>query len=220
MPARRLVTLLVIAGAVVRLPAQAPEQYAADADRLIKALGIRPGMTISEIGAGAGEMTVPLARAVGESGRVYSNELSDRRLKEIASAAERAGLRNVVTVTGREDATGLPDACCDAIVMRDVYHHFANPAAMNVSLLKSLKPGGRLAILDFGPPPGTESANPAQRGEDGQHGVTPPTVERELKAAGFEIVSTTEVAWRSFLLIAQRPTSPRPSATLSSSRSR
>jgi tRNA A58 N-methylase Trm61 len=105
---RPLITLLVITTTASSALAQAAAQYAADADRLIKALDIRAGMTISEIGAGGGEMTVPLARAVGESGRVYSNELSDRRLKEIAAAAERAGLKNVVPIAGREDSTGLP----------------------------------------------------------------------------------------------------------------
>jgi ubiquinone/menaquinone biosynthesis C-methylase UbiE len=195
---------LVIATASSRLLAQSAAQYAADAERFIKALDIRAGQTVAEIGAGAGLMIVPLARAVGDSGRIYGNELSESKRKEIAEAAEGAGVRNVTTVMGRENDTSLPDSSCDAIVMRDVYHHFADPAAMNASLLKSLKPGGRLAILDF-TPPGEESPAPLHRGDDGQHGVRPATVERELKAAGFEIVSSVEVAWRNFMVIARRP---------------
>jgi hypothetical protein len=60
-------------------------------------------------------------------------------------------------------------------------------------------------VLDFGPPPGTESSDPAARGIDGQHGVTPATLERELKAAGFELVSTTTFGFRGFLIVARRP---------------
>ena len=75
---------------------------------------------------------------------------------------------------------------------------------MNASILKSLKPGGRLAILDFTPPPGKETAAPGKRGEDGQHGVTSPVVEQELKAAGFEIVSS-DPSNRSVFVVARRP---------------
>ncbi len=89
--------------------------------------------------------------------------------------------------------------------MRDVYHHFTDPAAMNASVLASLKPGGMLGVLDFGPPPGSESADPARRGEDGQHGITPATLERELKAAGLEVLSTSPFGFRGFLIVGRRP---------------
>jgi predicted methyltransferase len=73
--------------------------------------------------------------------------------------------------------------------MRNVYHHFADPAAMNASIARALKPGGRLGVLDFAPPD-KEAARPADRDRDGMHGVTSASVERELKAAGFAVVST------------------------------
>ena len=124
---------------------------------------------------------------------------------KIEAAAAAAELKNVTVVEGTAAQTNLPEQCCDAIFMRDVYHHFSDPAAMNASVLASLKPGGGLGVLDFGPPPGTESSDPAARGIDGQHGLTPATLERELKAAGFEAVSTTPIAFRSFLTVGRRP---------------
>jgi SAM-dependent methyltransferase len=136
---------------------------------------------------------------------VFSNELSEERYSAIGKAVEEAGLENVTAVRGRETETGFADQCCDAIFMRDVYHHFTDPAAMNAAIFKSLKPGGRLAILDFGPPPGGESAEPAGRARDGHHGITAPTLESELRAAGFEIVSTNNGTFRAFMIVARRP---------------
>jgi len=203
---RRAVTPFVLATlAGLTVLAQSAQQNAADAERLIKALGLHAGSIVGEIGAGAGELTVAIAKVVGDDGRVFSNDLNKDRLKTIAAAAQKAGLGNITVVEGMEAATNLPDGCCDAIFMRDVYHHFRDPASMNASLLASLKPGGRLAIIDFEPPPGAESAAPEGRAANGHHGVMPATIERELKAAGFTIVSSDSLDSRLYLVVARRP---------------
>jgi predicted methyltransferase len=69
--------------------------------------------------------------------------------------------------------------------MRSVYHHFEDPAAMNKSFFDALRPGGRLAVMDFAPPPGGEAADAADRDQDGHHGVTSETALAELTRAGF-----------------------------------
>jgi ubiquinone/menaquinone biosynthesis C-methylase UbiE len=203
---RRFVTAFVIACAATgALGAQSAQQNATDAEWLIKTLEIRPGSTVGEIGAGDGEITFAIARAVGESGRVYSNELNKDRLARIGTTAESRGLHNVTPIEGREKEANFPDQCCDAIFMRNVYHHFGDPPAMNASLLKALKPGGRLAVLDFTPPPGGETV-PGHRGDDNHHGITTPTLQQELKAAGFEIVSSDDKD-RTVAVVAGRPQS-------------
>jgi len=203
---QRFVTTFVLAVVVAAsgLRAQSARENAADAERLIKVLDVHAGSVVGELGAGDASLSLAFARAVGDTGRVYSNELNKDRLKGIGVAAEKAGLTNVTPVEGREAETNFPEACCDAIFMRNVYHHFGDPRAMNASILKSLKPGGRLAIIDFTPPPGKDTAAPGRRGEDGQHGVTAPVVEQELKAAGFEIVSS-DLTNRSVFVVARRP---------------
>ena len=198
--------LLIISALGGPARAQTAPQDAADADRLIKAMEIKTGSIVAEIGAGGGELTVALARAVGPTGRILSNELNKDRLAAIRKAADNAGLMNVTTVEGKEDVANLPDGCCDGIFMRNVYHHFGDPPSMNASLLKALKPGGILAIIDFTPPPpsATTENPPGHRGEDNHHGITAATLEKELKAAGFEIVSSSNEA-RGVFVVARRP---------------
>ena len=207
----RLVTPFVLALAVAApAAAQNAARIAADAERLIKALDLRPGSVVAELGAGDGGLTVLIAKAVGDTGRVFSNEVNPERVQQISRTVEGAGLKNVTVVTGQAKDTNLAGQCCDAVFMRDVYHHFADPEAMNASIMKALKPGGMLAVLDFGPPPGAESPRPEDRDEDGHHGITPETLERELKAAGFELVATERYGFRSSFTIARRPMPPCP----------
>jgi predicted methyltransferase len=174
---------------------------AGDAARLVDALHVRPGMSVAEIGAGDGELTVAIAKVVGPSGRIYSTELNQNRLETIRRATE--SMPQVSVIEAHVADTNLPEGCCDAIYMRDVYHHFTDVAAMNRSLMKSLKPGGLLAIYDFPPRNGGE-ATPKERGGS-VHGITFKTLEAELKEAGFKHISTDDkVSGRNFLVVVQR----------------
>jgi ubiquinone/menaquinone biosynthesis C-methylase UbiE len=181
------------------------DQDPAEVARLIRGLDLRPGNVVAEIGAGDGELTLSVAKIVGEAGRVFSNELNQATLATLKAKMSGADAGNVTVVEGRANTANLPDQCCDGIYMRDVYHHFSNPVSMNASIMRALRPGGRLVILEFGPPPGSESADFTRRGEDGQHGITPATLERELKAAGFTIESTQQYGFRSSITVARRP---------------
>lgn len=179
-----------------------------DAARLIDALGVEPGMTVGEIGAGTGELTVLMARHVGQAGRVFSTEVSEPQLARLRQAATDASLANVTVLPAAVESTNLPDGCCDAIFMRNVYHHFERPEAINRSLFAALKPGGRIAVIDFPPGNGTEAATAAGRaGGDGFHGVKKETVARELESAGFTRVRVEEPDGRQegFLVVMRKP---------------
>jgi ubiquinone/menaquinone biosynthesis C-methylase UbiE len=202
----RFVTAVVTAFvAVPILHGQSAKENAPDAERLVEALAIHAGSTVGEIGAGGGELTIALAKVVGPSGHVVSNDLNKASVTKIGKAVADAGLANVAVVEGRENETNFPPGCCDAIFMRNVYHHFGDPPRMNASILESLKPGGRVAVIDFSPPPGGENP-PGSRGLDNHHGVTADTLARELKDAGFEVLSSATES-RAVFVVARKPSS-------------
>jgi len=209
---RAFAVLIVPVLAVTAGLAQPAQQNGADAERLIRVLDVRPGSIVGEVGAGDGELTIAMAKAVGGAGRVFTNEVNKDRVRAIEQAVEKAGFKHVTVVEGRPAETSFPSQCCDAIFMRNVYHHFGDPPAMNASLRESLKPGGRLAIIDFTPPPGGEAA-PGGRAEDNHHGVTAPTLEAELKAAGLEIISASTEN-RAVFVVARRPKDKQPHDTV------
>jgi ubiquinone/menaquinone biosynthesis C-methylase UbiE len=178
---------------------------AADATRLIEVLELREGANVADIGAGSGELTLRFARYVGSAGRVFSTDINPQRLTEIRHAVTQERLQNVTVVEGGSSHTNIPDECCHAIFLRHVYHHLGDPPLMNASLRASLKPGGRLAIVDF-PPDNGVSAPAGRRGTDVSHGVMPETVIDELRTAGF--VGVEQLPWSSsgyFLIVARRP---------------
>ena len=192
------------------------QDNAADTKRLIEALRLRPGDVVAEVGAGSGDLTIALAQHVGASGRVLTSELGAERIQRLRAAVEKGGATNVQVVEGQETRANFPDSCCDAIFMRNVYHHFGDPPAMHASFLQALKPGGRIAIIDFAPRKG-DTAPPGKRGEEASHGVSEVVVAQELKAAGFALVSEQmeslpqrpepNSANRWFIVVAEKPKS-------------
>jgi ubiquinone/menaquinone biosynthesis C-methylase UbiE len=177
----------------------------ADVARLIQVLEINEGQTVADVGAGPGTLTVGMAKHVGPNGRVYSTDLGEKNVARLKALVEREKLPQITVIEGAFTETNLPDGSCDAIFTRYVYHHFAEPAPMNASVLKALKPGARYAVIEFLPGRGVpEATNPADRAGKA-HGVGPESVERELKEAGFEIVSVSPVVDRGFTVVARKP---------------
>jgi protein-L-isoaspartate O-methyltransferase len=172
--------------------AQERRQAELDAPHLVDVLELKPGMTVADIGSGGGAMTVVLGHWIG-SGRVFATDVTAHALRWTREYVKKEGLTNVTVIDGAAAATNLPDACCDAIFLRNVYHPITAVEAFNKSLVASLKPGGRLAIIDFedrkGGPSQVPKGVPANRGG---HGVPPGIVVDELTAAGLTHIRTTE----------------------------
>jgi cyclopropane fatty-acyl-phospholipid synthase-like methyltransferase len=177
--------------------------------RLVELLELKPGMTMADVGAGFGAWTMRLARELGPAGRVYATDVGAAQIAALRDVTQRERLNNVTVIEGAVSSTNLPALCCDAILIRDAYHHFTEPEALIKSLAASLKPGGRLAVIDFPPRPNTEvpAGVPANRGG---HGVPPEVVQREVGAVLTHV--TTIAAWSPksepaslFLLLFRRP---------------
>lgn len=120
-----------------------------EVDRLARLLELQPGDDVADIGAGSGWVSIEVAGRVGEAGQVFATELSPQRRDDIREAVAAAGIKNVTVVEAGERETNLAPACCDAIFMRRVYHHVGDTAALNASILASLKPGGRFAVVEL-----------------------------------------------------------------------
>jgi ubiquinone/menaquinone biosynthesis C-methylase UbiE len=150
--------------------------------QLVELLELKPGMTVADVGAGFGAWTMRLSRFIGPSGRVYATDIGAPQLAALRDIVQREKLTNVTVLEGAVHATNLPSACCDAILIRDVYHHVTQPADIVKSLSAALKPGGRLAVIDFPPRPKTEipAGVPANRLG---HGVPMEVVRTEVSAA-------------------------------------
>ena len=150
--------------------------------QLVELLELKPGMTIADVGAGFGAWTMRFSRVIGPSGRVYATDIGAPQLASLRESIKREQLNNVTVVEGATASTNLPAGCCDAILVRDAYHHFTQPDEMIRSLAASLKPGGRLAIIDF-PPRANSEVPSGVRANRGGHGVPSEVVQAEVGAA-------------------------------------
>ncbi len=157
-----------------------------EAVRLAAEVGVRPGMTVAEIGAGDGRLAVEMARLLGTRGQMIATELGDRQQQAIRDAATRARLSNLTVVAAGEHETHLPAGCCDAIYMQRVYHHLADPAAVIGSARRALKTDGTLALMEFEPNVLRNLFAPRGIPRKG-HGVTKETLVGEMQAFGFRL---------------------------------
>ena len=163
---------------------RAQETWHEESSRLAAALHWQAGSVVAEIGAGDGQLTVLTAERVGPSGTVYSTELDRDKLKHLEELAAKD--KNIHAIKAGEADTNLPEACCDSIYMRLVYHHLTNPVEIDASLFRSLKSGGRLAVMDEEPPEGSSVPKGVPKNRLG-HGIPQKLLISELVAARFEV---------------------------------
>lgn len=133
--------------------------------QVVEALGIEPGAAVADIGAGSGYFSVRFAAAVGSRGTVYAADIDAGLIEYLQQRAREAGLKNLKPVLGKPDDPLLKPASVDLVFLCDVIHHIENRGPYYRKLAEALRPGGRLAIVDFhkqelpvGPPPAMKIA--------------------------------------------------------------
>jgi ubiquinone/menaquinone biosynthesis C-methylase UbiE len=117
--------------------------------KLLPPLGIKPGDTVVDLGAGSGYYTFRLAQLVGPKGRVYALDIQPEMLEIIRKRADKDKIANVALVKNTEKELKLPANSVDLILMVDVYHELAYPYEMTAEMVKALKPGGRMVFVEF-----------------------------------------------------------------------
>lgn len=176
--------------AILPVACLAPRVQAAEIDRLITLLGLEPGATVADVGAGDGRWSALLGEAVGPGGQVLATEVDREEVEKIEKRARREKLDNVTAILGDQRDTGLPVGCCDAILLRMVYHHFTEPNAMRASLKQALRPGGRIVIIETEPQSGWRDVDGEL--DRGGHGIPLEVLLEEMTGDGFELVERLE----------------------------
>lgn len=152
--------------------------------KIIDTIGLKPGMSVADIGAGTGLFTPLLAEKVGPSGKVYAVDIVQSFLTLIAKRMSDAGVRNVKTVLCTERSVELPANSIDVAYICDVYHHFEYPQHSLASIRKALKPGGQIILVEFKRIEGVSSEWALNHVRAGQE-----VFEKEIQQAGFAKVA-------------------------------
>ncbi len=165
----------------------------------LDALALKPGMVVADVGAGTGYMSLRMAKRVGPTGKVYANDLQPEMLRRLRENAAKAGITNIETVQGEEADPKLPAGRMDLVLLVDVYHEFSKPLEMIDKIRESLKPSGRLVLLEYR----KEDPKVPIREE---HKMTVAEVKAELEPQGFVMSQVIETLPRQHILILTKAT--------------
>ena len=166
---------------------------------LLANLGLKPGMSVCDMGCGNGFHTLQMAEWVGENGSVAGVDIQPEMLELLRSRCEKAGAENVIPILGSVHNPRLPANSFDLVLMVDVYHEFSHPEQMLASLRRSLKPDGVIALVEF-------------RAEDDEvpirplHKMSKEQIMKEFPANGFKLVkSFDELPWQHLMFFGVDP---------------
>jgi cyclopropane fatty-acyl-phospholipid synthase-like methyltransferase len=160
-------------------------------EEILDALRLQRTSLVADIGAGTGYFSVRIARRIPE-GKIFAADIEPDMVRYLAERARHEHLTNLVPVQASADAANLPEPVDVALVV-DTYHHIGNRTQYFAKLKSSLRPAGRLVIVDF------KADSPI--GPPAQHRISPDRVTQELKAAGYALVDTLQSLPRQYCLI-------------------
>ncbi len=189
-----LLALSVVSGcgALKRLAYAGPGRDASQQpERVVAALEIVPGAHVADLGAGGGYFTFRFADAVGPEGRVYAIDVDPDMLGYLRSRVAKEKRENVGVIEGAPDDPRIPADGVDLIFVCNTYHHLSDRIAYFAALQDRLRPGGRIAIVEY---------------RSGGHGTAIAVIQQELEAAGYQLVEQDDfLADQSFLIFTPSP---------------
>lgn len=144
-------------------------------NRVMDILGIAPGKTVADIGAGSGWFTVRAAKRMSGRGLVYAVDINPEAIRYVDDRARKEQLQNVKTILGQADNPLLPARSVDAVLLLKTYHEVAQPVALLQNLRAALRPGAKVGVID-------------RNGNGENHGVGRDVVIREAKQAGYKLI--------------------------------
>jgi len=150
-------------------------------EKVMDAIGVKPGMTIGEVGAGYGYFTFKLARRVGETGKVYANDIDKKALKSIENRSKRENITNIVTIIGEVEKPLFPEGIMDMVVMVYVLHDLEKPLELLKNIKPAMKPNAPLIILE---------KDPEKTGDTSGHFYRKEKLLSLVSEAGYELVRT------------------------------
>jgi ubiquinone/menaquinone biosynthesis C-methylase UbiE len=162
-------------------------------DVALDVLKLETGSTVADVGAGSGYMTVRMAKRVGPNGKVYANDVQPQMLGMLRERLQREKIPNVELVLGTFDDPRLPANAIDLILMVDVYHEFSEPQKMLARMRESLRPGGRLVLLEYRKEDPSIPIRP-------DHKMSVAEAKMEVEAEGFTLASVDERLPRQHIL--------------------
>ena len=168
-----------------------------EAEQVFRLSGVRPGMSVADIGAGEGYYTVRLAPVVGRHGRVLAEDIVPEMIERLAQRVHRENLDNVSVILGAPDNPKLPAQSFERIYLVHMYHEVESPYAFLWHLREGLKPGGEVIVVDADRPPR-------------RHGMPPRQLECELNALGLKLVRFQSIAEGEAYFAAFQAALPRP----------
>jgi ubiquinone/menaquinone biosynthesis C-methylase UbiE len=153
-----------------------------DPQRMLEQLQVKPGMVVCDMGCGNGFYSLPLAALVGESGKVLAVDIQPEMLQLLSRRAATEGIDHIDMLLGTPLDPKLPVGVVDLVLMVDVYHEFSHPQAMLSAIRKSLKPDGRIALVEFREEDPSVPIKP-------EHKMSKRQIIKEYTANGFKVQS-------------------------------
>jgi ubiquinone/menaquinone biosynthesis C-methylase UbiE len=147
-------------------------------EKVMELVGVKPGMVIGEVGAGKGYFTFKLSGRVGQSGKIYANDIDRSVLRAVRERCERDGVANIETILGEVEDPLFPEDALDMVFIVNAFHDLVRPVALLNNLTASLKPGARIVILD---------RDPAKYRDSHGHFLTKEEVLERIEESDFEL---------------------------------